>query len=204
MQPYDNVIVTDYDGVAGFWEHGFHMSMVSKGYKIAKPGFYKVEDKYGISIDEANYLVNAFNESAALRRLPPVKDAIKYIRKLHEEHGYVFHCITAIPNTREMYEARLENIENLFGKTAFERIILCGNSYNKKELLREYEGTGCFWIEDLPKNLEYGIKYGMRGLLMNRHYNSDYSTQMPLSARVNDWKEIYSHVMGDWDHMWYK
>lgn len=194
---YDNVIVTDYDGVCAYWEHGFHMWMVAKGYKEQTKGSYSIEDKYGISVEEAVMLVNSFNESAALKHLPPVKDAIKYIRKLHEEYGYVFHCISAIHNTQDMYDARMENIHNLFGKTAFERLILCGSSKNKKELLKEYEGTECFWIEDLGENLDYGLEYGMRGLLMDRHYNKDYVTYSPNSYRVNNWREIYSHITGE-------
>lgn len=193
---YDNVIVTDFDGVCAYWEHGFHMWMVDKGYKEQNRGLYEIEDKYGISVEKAVMLVNSFNESAALKRLPPIKDSIKYIRKLHEEHGFVFHCISAIPNTQDMYDARMENIHNLFGKTAFERLTLCGSSRNKKELLKEYDDTGCFWIEDVGENLDYGIEYGMRGLLMDRPYNKDYVTDAPRSYRVNDWKEIYSHIIG--------
>jgi hypothetical protein len=194
---YDNVIVTDYDGVCAYWEHGFHMWMVDKGYKEQDKGFYDIEDKYGITTERADMLINAFNQSAALKRLPPIKDAIKYIRKLHEEHGYVFHCISAIPNTQDMYDARMENIHNLFGKTAFERLTLCGSSKNKKQLLKEYEGTECFWIEDVSENLDYGLAYGMRGLLMDRHYNKDYVTQSPYAHRVNNWREIYSHITGE-------
>lgn len=195
MLAYENVIVTDADGVLMYWEHGFHMWMVSKGYKNTSNGFYDIEDKYGISKEEAAHLCNTFNESAALRRLPPVKDAIKYIRKLHEEHGYVFHCITAIPNTRDMYEARMENIENLFGKTAFERLTLCDHSENKKALLEEYRDTDCFWIEDLSKNLRFGVDVGMRGILVDHHYNRDDVIDFPHS-RVKNWKEIYEIITG--------
>lgn len=194
---YDNVIVTDYDGVCAFWEHGFHMWMVDNGYEEKTKGFYDIEDKYGLSAETAGALVQSFNESSALRRLPPIKDAIKYIRKLHEEHGYVFHCISAIPNTQDMYEARMENIHNLFGKTAFERLVLCGSSKNKKELLKKYKDTECFWIEDVGENLDYGLEYGMRCLLMDRHYNKDHITSAPHSYRVNNWREIYSHITGE-------
>jgi 5'(3')-deoxyribonucleotidase len=194
MIAYENVIVTDCDGVTMFWEHGFHMWMVSKGYTNTKNGFYNMEDKYGITKQEADYFVESFNESAALRILPPIRDAIKYIRKLHEDHGYVFHAITAIPNTRDMYRARLENIENLFGKTAFERVTLCGHSANKKELLKEYEGSGCYWVEDLMKNCLMGLKVGMRPLLMDHHYNkNDHHESV---KRVHNWKEIYEEITG--------
>lgn len=195
MIAYDNVIVTDADGCTMFWEHGFHMWMVSKGYRETQNGFYNIEDKYGISVEEADTLLDAFNESAAMRRLPPFKDAIKYIRKLHEDHGYVFHCISAIPDTRDMYEARMENIENLFGKTAFERLTLCGHSANKRELLKEYEGTGCFWVEDLMKNCLMGLEVGMRPLLMDHHYNrNDHHLDV---VRVHNWAQIYAEITGN-------
>jgi hypothetical protein len=195
MIAYDNVIVTDADGCTMYWEHGFHMWMVSKGYKETINGFYSIEDKYGISKEEGDELAAAFNESAALKHLPPFKDAIKYIRKLHEDHGYVFHCISAIPNTGDMYNARMENIQNLFGKTAFERLTLCGSSSNKKELLKEYEGTGCFWIEDLMKNALMGLGHGMKPILMSQHYNiNDHHDDV---KRVTNWKEIYELITGN-------
>jgi len=196
MIAYDNVIVTDFDGCVAYWEHGFHMWMVSNGYKQTSKGSYNIEDKYGITKEKADDLILSFNESAALRKLAPFKDAIKYIRKLHEDHGYVFHCISAIPNTHDMYEARMENIHNLFGKTAFERLTLCGPSINKQELLAEYEGTECFWIEDLHKNLKYGVDLGMRGILIDHHYNKH--EEAFAYKRVSNWKEIYSHITNCW------
>jgi FMN phosphatase YigB (HAD superfamily) len=193
---YDNVIVTDADGCFLYYEHAFHMMMVSKGYRANNKPCYRMEEKYNISKDEAEHLVRSFNESAALRRLPPVKDAIKYIRKLHEEHGYVFHCITAVPNTRDVYEARMENIENLFGKTAFERLTLCSHSAEKPKHLKEYEGTECYWIEDIVPNLKFGVDIGMNGLLMDRHYNRDNTPDFP-HKRVRNWKEIYQIITGE-------
>ena len=198
MIPYENVIVTDVDGVLLLWEHGFHMWMVSNGYKSTVNGFYNIEDKYGIDKGKADFLAQSFNESAAMKRLPPMKDAIKYVRKLHEEHGFVFHCITAIPNTRDMYEARLENLENLFGKTAIERLILCGSSKNKPHFLEEYRDTECLWVEDLSANVKHGVDIGMKGILINHHYNKNDVNNFE-HVRVNKWKEIYQIVTGEGD-----
>jgi hypothetical protein len=195
MKIFDNVILTDFDGVCGYWEHGFHMWMLDNGYLYKNTGHYDIHDAYEISREEADMLVQAFNESAALRRLPPVKDAIKYIRKLHEEYGYVFHCISAIPNTRDMYNARLENIENLFGKTAFEKLILCDSSTNKKKHLESYRKSDCYWIEDLPKNSLVGLELGLDCILMDRHYNQGFNH--PEVKRVQNWKEIYEIITGD-------
>jgi 5'(3')-deoxyribonucleotidase len=201
---YENVIVSDVDGVMLLWEHGFHMWMMENNFSpVHRSGFYEIHDMYGLDETEANLLMKSFNESAALKRLPPVKDAIKYIKKLHEEHGYIFHCISAIPNTRDMYDARLENLQNVFGKTVIDRLTLCGESKNKRALLKEYDNTDCVWIEDLTKNCEYGIEYGMRCILMDRHYNQSDNVDSRVK-RVHNWKEIYSLIEGSASHEWYK
>lgn len=193
MNTFENVILTDYDGVCAYWEHGFHMWMLSKGYKSSfREGFYAVHDKYGISVDEAEHLVTVFNNSAAIKHLPPLKDAIKYIRKLHEEHGYVFHCITAIPNTPFMHEARMENIHNLFGKTAFERLVLTNHSADKVAVLKEYEGTECYWVEDVMKNAKMGLQFGLRPIIMDRHYNRE--ENHTSIKRLYSWKDIYELI----------
>lgn len=195
MIPYENVIITDIDGCVLYYEHAFHMWMVGRGHKNANPGTYYMDEKYNISKDEARYLVQAFNESAMLKWLPPIKDAIKYIRKLHEEHGYVFHAITAVPNTKVITDARLDNLSNLFGNTVFERLILCGHSAEKSKYLKEYEGTECYWIEDIPKNSLMGLEFGLNPLLMDRHYNRDFKHDQV--QRVHNWKEIYQIVTGE-------
>jgi 5'(3')-deoxyribonucleotidase len=196
MVPYDNVIITDLDGCVVYYEHSFHMWMVDKGYKDVVPGTYYMDEKYGISKDEAEHLVRAFNESAMLKRLPPVKDAIKYIRKLHEEYGYVFHAITAVPNTPAVLDARLTNLDNLFGTTVFERIVLCEHSADKPKYLKEYEGTECYWIEDIGKQAVMGLDFGLKPLLMDRHYNREFWCPENV-RRVYDWKEIYQIVTGE-------
>lgn len=192
---FDNVIIVDFDGVCAYWEHSFASWMFQNGYGKPKPGEYDLDKKYDIAPDLAELLAKMFNESAALATLPPMKDAIKYIRKLHEEHGYVFHCITAIPDITSSREARWKNTKNLFGETAFERMLLCGDSNTKDNLLRHYDGSGCFWIEDVPQNAEYGLKYGLKPLLFNQHYNLGY--KHPLIPRVYNWKEIYSYITGE-------
>ena len=195
---YGNVILTDVDGVLVYWEHSFAIWMQQSGYGEPKTGAYELHDKYDITPVEANLLTTAFNESAWLTRLPPMRDAIKYVKKLHDEHGYVFHCITAIPDFEASRDARRENLRNLFGPTAFEKIILCGNSKNKDGILEQYQDSDCFWLEDLPKNCEMGLKHGLKPILMSHHYNTDYAH--PLIPRVNTWKDIYGYVVGDMIH----
>lgn len=196
MNPvFDNVIIVDFDGVCAYWEHAYSMWMLENGYGLPRLGHYDLHKVYDITEKESRLLSKMFNESSALRKLPPFKDAIKYIRKLHEEHGYVFHCISAIPNIPSSHEARWVNIHSLFGETAFTRLVLCESSKNKPEHLKLYDGSGCFWIEDLAKNAEAGLQFGLQPLLMDNHYNSDYHHKD--IKRVKNWKEIYGIITGE-------
>jgi hypothetical protein len=192
---FDNVIIVDYDGVCGYWEHSFATWMYDNGYGKPKPGSYNLDEKYDMPTEKINFMAKMFNESAALSHIAPMRDAIKYIKKLHEEHGYVLHCISAIPDMAASRFARWENIHKLFGYTAFEKLVLCDKSANKDELLRHYSGSGCFWVEDVPENAEYGLKHGLKPLLVSQHYNTEYIN--PFIPRVTYWKEIYEFVVGD-------
>ena len=103
----EKVILTDCDGVLLDWGYSFDQWMARHGYE-AKEGFesnYAMAKKYGLEKSEAKRLIRIFNESAAVRKIPPLRDAIKYVRKLHEEHGYVFHCITSM--TTDHYATHL-------------------------------------------------------------------------------------------------
>ena len=187
------IILTDCDGVLLSWVHSFEWWMKRKGYKKSDTISYQVAEQYDIGQDEAQVLVEHFNESAAIGFLPPIGDAIKYVRKLHEEKGYVFHCITSLGVEPYAQRLREENLKNVFGKTAFERVhcIECGA--DKTEALKRYEGSGFIWVEDKPQNAEAGAKLGLRSFLINRPYNIDYNANKDVT-RINNWKELCEYV----------
>jgi len=116
----NKVILTDCDGVILDWLYAFDQWMARHGYTVVEEGQYQMELKYGLERAEAKRLVRMFNESAAIRKLPPLRDAIKYVRKLHEEHGYIFHAITSLSKDQYACHLRTKNLRELFGDTAFE------------------------------------------------------------------------------------
>lgn len=187
------IILTDCDGVLLSWIHSFDWWMKRKGYKKVNNEVYKVSEQYDISEDSAQVLVEHFNESAAIGFLPPLKDAIKYVRKLHEEHGAVFHCITSLGT--ELYAQRLResNLQKVFGETVFERVhcIECGA--DKTEALERYRDSGFVWVEDKPQNAEVGSKLGLRSFLINRPYNIDYKVDESVT-RVKNWRDLYDYI----------
>ena len=89
------IILTDCDGVLLSWVHSFEWWMKRKGFKKSPQISYKVSEVYGISDDEADVLVRHFNESAAIGFLPPLGDAIKYVRRIEELVG----CTAALVST---------------------------------------------------------------------------------------------------------
>jgi len=186
------VILTDCDGVCLDWEYSFDQWMARHGYQIAVPGEYKMDIKYDISKSEGKKLCRMFNESAWIRKLPPLRDAIKYIRKLHEEHGYIFHAITSLSTDQYACHLRTKNLRELFGDTVFERYIYLDTGADKDDVLKQYQDWNCWWVEDKPENAIAGLNVGLSPILMSHDHNRDFSDHDVL--RVSNWQEIYQVV----------
>jgi len=190
----DNVILVDCDGVLVNWAHSFDMWMKRHGYEKVIHGEYKIDKTYGIEKTKSKELTKMFNESGDIGWIPPLRDAIKYVKKLHEEHGYVFHCITSLSKEPYAYELRKKNLENLFGNTAFEKLVCLDTGADKDEALEEYRDSGLFWVEDKIENVDVGISMGLQGILIGHDYNTDYKGS---AVRVQNWKEIYKIITGE-------
>ena len=190
----DKVILVDCDGVLLDWEYSFDRWMKRHGYEIAKDGHgkYRMFEKYGLEKQEAKRLVRMFNESATIRKLPPLRDAIKYVKKLHEEHGYIFHCITSLSKDQYAQHLRTKNLIEMFGPSVFEEYIYLDTGADKDEILKEYE-PGHWWIEDKPENCEAGKRAGHKSIIIDHPYNKDYHG----AIRVTNWREIYNLVTAD-------
>ena len=188
----DKVILTDVDGVLLDWEYAFDVWMSRHGYKVEVENVYNVAKKYNLPLQDAQRLVLMFNESAWVRRLPPLRDAIKYVRKLHDDHGYVFHAITSMTDDEYAQHLRTKNLRELFGDTIFERYVYLGCGAPKDKALAEYRGSGCYWIEDRIENAECGYyNNGLNPLIMAHENNANY--RGPI-RRVQNWKEIYQLI----------
>jgi FMN phosphatase YigB (HAD superfamily) len=191
----NNLILVDADGVLLNWEFAFDMWMNEHGHK-KQPGTqfkYDIGKRYGIDRDVGKKLIKTFNESAAIGFLPPLRDAIHYVRKLHEEHGYVFHCITSLSLDRNAQRLRKMNLEKLFGDTVFEEVICLDTGADKDEALLPYKDSECYWIEDKITNAEVGKRLGLRPILVEHGHNMDYFGDIPL---VKNWKQIYEMITG--------
>ena len=188
----EKVILVDCDGVLLDWEYAFDAWMKRHDYVVEETDVYDMAVKYNMAKKDTKRLIRMFNESATIRKLPPLRDAIKYVRKLHTEHGYVFHAITSLSNDQYAQHLRTKNLRELFGDTAFERYVYLDTGADKDEALAEYEGTGCFWIEDKEENAVLGDSLGLNSILMTHGHNKDFEDEN--ITKVSTWKEIYDMI----------
>ena len=188
------LLLVDCDGVILDWEYAFDVYMQQHGFARVEGGAlkYNIGARYNITNEQGHRLIKIFNESAHIGFLPPLRDAMYYVKRLHEEHGYRFHCITSLsldPNAQRLREM---NLHKLFGATAFERVVCLDTGAPKDDALEEYEGTGCYWIEDKPENAESGYRVGLNPLVVEHGHNMHYYHEhIPL---VKNWKHIFEII----------
>ena len=187
----DKLILVDADGVLLDWEYAFNIWMQEHGFEEV-PGSkfsYEMDERYGIPKEQVRKLIRLFNESAAIGFLPALRDAMYYVKRLHEEHGYRFHCITSLSTDPNAVRLREMNLAKLFGKTAFERVLCLPTGADKNEALEEYRDTGCWWFEDKIENAVVGHNLGLRSILVEHGHNMNFEhAEIP---RVKNWKESY-------------
>lgn len=188
------IILTDCDGVILDWEWAFHVWMQERGF-VPKPdgkmSYYLHDHFEDLDFKEAKRLIRVFNESAAIGFLPALRDATHYVKRLHEEHGFKFHCITSLSKDKHAQKLRKMNIQTLFGPTAFEKFIFLDTGADKNEALSEYENSELYWIEDKPENADLGYELGLKSILVAHDHNTDHECAYPM---VENWKQIYKIV----------
>jgi hypothetical protein len=189
---YNKLILTDCDGVLLDWEYAFNVWMNDRGYELVAPRNYLISNRYGIHSTIANECVMSFNESAAIGFLPPLRDAMHYVKKIHEECGYIFRVITSLSTDPYAGKLRRRNLKKLFG-TAIEEVICLETGASKGETLYRYKDSGMLWVEDNCRNAEVGAELGLNSIIVEHGHNMDYNSNIPL---VKSWRDIYEMVRG--------
>jgi FMN phosphatase YigB (HAD superfamily) len=191
----NKIILTDADGVLLDWEYAFAVWMEEHGFS-KKEGHqfeYDIGRRYGIDHEQGKKLIKLFNESAAIGFLPPLRDAMYYVKRLPEEHGYVFHCITSLSTDINAKKLRVMNLQKLFGKTAFDSVVCLDTGADKNYALEEYANSGLWWLEDKPENADVGFNMGLKSILVEHGHNMHHKCPYPV---VKNWKEIYNIITG--------
>ena len=191
-----HTLLVDADGVLLNWEYAFAIWMEQHGFnKVPGSEFeYEINQRYNIEHSQGRKLIKMFNESAAIGFLPPLRDSMYYVKRLHEEHGYVFHCITSLSSDVNAQKLREMNLSKLFGMTAFERVVCLETGADKDQALEPYRDSGCWWIEDKPENADVGDRMGLRSVLIEHGHNMHHKCAYPV---VKNWKELYGIIVGN-------
>ena len=196
----EKIILTDADGCLFHWNAHFNLFMHERGM----PAIPNTEDNYSVLARfgvEANYkaeLVKEFNHSDYIRDLHSFADARRYVRQLNEE-GYKFIVITSLSDDPGAFDNRAHNLEKHYGDAILELHCL-PIGIHKGEFLKRWEGTGLFWIEDHVENAAAGADLGLRSIVIDHPYNTNFKKHdHKLFARVSyatPWRDIYLHIKG--------
>lgn len=188
----DAIILTDCDGVLLNWEYAFSV-WVKRHYGITpksdKRLTYNLGEVYGIPNTRAKSLIVEFNESAAIGFLPPLRDAVQYVKKLNQEHGFMFHVITSLSTDPDACSLRYQNLEKVFGNV-FTKVECLETGIDKHEALEPFKNSGCFWIEDKVENYQLGKEYGLNAILMEHGHNMHLKDEQI----VKNWADIYGII----------
>ena len=187
----NKIVLTDCDGVLLDWEYAFHVWMQERGYVMteeAKLTYYIHHMYHDLEWEESKRLVRTFNESAAVGFIPALRDAVYYVRKLHEKYGYTFKVITSLSLDKNAAKLREMNLRKLFGN-AIDSVVCLDTGADKDEELLPYKNSGLFWIEDKPENADLGNKLGLKSILMEHGHNMNHACPYPV---VKNWEEVYN------------
>jgi hypothetical protein len=188
-------ILTDVDGVLLNWIDSFHDWMRKRNHIPFYRGSYELINCYrDLDKEDLDALVETFNSSAAMGFLPPLKNAVAAVKDLHENYGAVFHCITSMGDDIHAQKLRVQNLHNLFGTNAIQRVTILPCGADKTAALKEYEGTHLVWLEDHVANANVGASLGLRSYLFNREYNQKIETEENFT-RIDSWGRLKSLII---------
>lgn len=190
----NNTILVDCDGVLVDWEAKFHSWMQRQGYQARDDHetYYKISDRYhDISREKSRQLTRYFNESAAIRFMPPLRDSVYWVKRLNWKMGYRFHVITSLSTDPDAQALRRQNLLELYGDV-FDRILCLDTGSDKDEALDQYRDTGCWWIEDKPENALAGLDRGLKPILIAHGHNQNFQHDHVRS--VHSWQEAYDVI----------
>lgn len=193
MKP-EKLILVDCDGVLLNWEYAFQVWMEQQGYIFHNHAnkMYKIGDQFCIPNEEALRCIKTFNESAAIGFLPPLRDAMYYVKRLHEEFGYQFHVISSLSTDVNAGRLRKMNLHKLFGPSAFYDITCLETGADKHEALEPYRDSGLWWIEDKPENTDIGHEFGLSSILIEHGHNMYHKpTVYPV---VKNWRDVFDLI----------
>tara|TARA_A100001011_G_scaffold354504_1_gene396969 strand:- start:2060 stop:2641 length:582 start_codon:yes stop_codon:yes gene_type:complete len=190
----EKIILTDVDGVLLDWETAFYEWMKNKGYDAKNEGVYNMEAVFEMRQDKTKALIKEFNNSAWMGYLQPLRDARSGVAKLVEA-GYTFYAITSISLDLNTKKLRQRNLDNVFGKDVFTKLVCLDTGADKDDALEEYKDSGLYWIEDKTMNANLGARLGLKSIIITHKHNSNDNELDSSVQRAGKWTEIVDIVV---------
>ena len=200
-------ILSDCDGVLLDWAYSFdkwmkfHFDLEVKDYSK-----YDVGERYQTDWDLLDkksgenmfYLPRVFCNSSRIGSLKPLRDSVKYVKKLYEEHGITLDVITSLSLDPETQRLRKQNLRKVFGD-AIDRIVFLDTGADKDDMLEEWRDSELLWVEDKFENAKLGIDMGLQSILIEHDFNVDQGDKAREAGItvVRTWKEIYDIATGN-------
>jgi hypothetical protein len=177
------------------WTETFQQWMAARGLQQqpGAQGYYCIHDQFDIPESQAKKYTKLFNESAAIGFLTPFRDAVPWVKRLNQQHGYRFTVITSLSEDPYAVQLRKQNLQNHFGDV-FDSILCLETGSNKDEALKPYRDSGLWWVEDKPENALAGTRIGLKSILLEHDHNVSYNHALIVRAR--DWQDIYQTITG--------
>jgi hypothetical protein len=189
------LIITDVDGVLLDWSSEFDRWMLGLGHvrPDGSPTSYALSDHWNLPEWVINHLVKEFNESSYTAFIKPYGEAGHYVKRL-ADRGFRFATVTSFGGNSASRALRRFNLENIFGDVFDEHNIIELHG-DKTPILKKWEGTEYWWLEDNINNAKKGLDLGLRPILMRHDHNLEYQDDDMLVA--NNWLEIYRIITGE-------
>ena len=201
MPTSNRIILTDVDGVLLEWENHFTKWMLQrhyytdKGEKVYpykllpnKENTYEMAERFGLTKFQIRKEIREFNKSAWMGNQEPMPDCVQWVKLLHAE-GWTFIPITSQTSDLPAQALRKIRLNTIFGETVFSNYHILDTGADKDSVLEQFKDTGLWWVEDKPYNVETGLKFGLRCIIIDHEYNRDFNHEKVV--RVNNWKEIH-------------
>jgi hypothetical protein len=167
--------------------------MQERGY-VQRPNakdYYKIHEQFDdLTWPEAKKFTKLFNESAAIGFLPPLRDSVYWMKRLNEELGYRFICITSLSTDKNAQKLRRMNLEKYYGDV-FDDVVCLETGSDKHDALEPYRDSKLWWIEDKPENADLGHSIGLNSILIEHGHNMNHDCAYPI---VKNWQEIFQLI----------
>lgn len=155
--------------------------IINKNASYIREGMFDWTDE-----EELTYYKNNIERITA--SLKPIKDAKKYIDKLHED-GHSIYIISGRDNGdyKDPYNLTEKWLKE--NNIYYDELILVDFYSNHGKLNKCLEYNVDILLDDSIRLCSECIKGGVNAVLMNTDYNHDSSLE-----RVNSWKEFYNYI----------